>query len=341
MAKNDKRPIDIVRDSAGSFTIGSEEDQSKITGFVSFGEDTLIVVKETGLYEIKLADQIDPERTNITLPNSTQAVLSHGSSSVLVARTLLTANLLFKNAHHYNGIDCTRVLLLAFEATKDICALSDLASALEAEQQAAIASLQAAAEKTKGRNLQIPTTRNLAARVENFFQTSDHAHKSLFELTTLFFGDSYKKRWFETFEIYVREKFGEDDPFHKFIVSALPLLRFVRYARDAVEHPNADQNLTIKDFEISPAGKIMVPTLELVHDKAPLDRTPMTEVMRGLIDELSLAFENMLAHLADRHVRPFSGFQIGVFEFEPKNLGEQHVRYSLGVQSPNGPIRFG
>src|SRR5262249_48672961 len=59
-----KRPIDRKRDAGGAMEIGVPDDQSAITAIFPIGDD-LYVVKERGIYEVKLADRIDPNRTNI------------------------------------------------------------------------------------------------------------------------------------------------------------------------------------------------------------------------------------------------------------------------------------
>ena len=48
-----KRSIDRLRDGAGSLEIKTPDDDSAITGMISFG-DNLLVVKEKGIYAIKL-----------------------------------------------------------------------------------------------------------------------------------------------------------------------------------------------------------------------------------------------------------------------------------------------
>jgi hypothetical protein len=56
-----KRPIDRKRDAGGEMEIGPPDDQSAITAMFPIGDD-LYVVKERGVYEVKLADRIDPNR---------------------------------------------------------------------------------------------------------------------------------------------------------------------------------------------------------------------------------------------------------------------------------------
>ncbi len=55
----EKRRIDQIRDSAGSFTIGDDSDGA-IKSFVTIG-GRLYVIKEKSIYALALADDIDPE----------------------------------------------------------------------------------------------------------------------------------------------------------------------------------------------------------------------------------------------------------------------------------------
>jgi len=90
-----KRPIDSLRDSAMSMEIGPSG--GRITEMVEIGE-RLHTVKTDSIYRIMLADEIDPGRTNINVPNSQQKVLDYGSDSPFVAKTLLTAKRYLRRA---------------------------------------------------------------------------------------------------------------------------------------------------------------------------------------------------------------------------------------------------
>ena len=75
-----KRPIDKLRNGAGSFDLSTPDDDSEIKEMIKIG-GRLLVVKGKGIYEIKLADEVDPERTNISTPNIIQRVFPFGSPS--------------------------------------------------------------------------------------------------------------------------------------------------------------------------------------------------------------------------------------------------------------------
>lgn len=99
MSANDahKRPIDRVRDSAMSMKVGVPED-----GAIKemFGlKDRMLFILERAIYAMQLADEIDPNRSNISIPNTQQKLLGRGAEDPLVAKTLLTAHTLFKEIH--------------------------------------------------------------------------------------------------------------------------------------------------------------------------------------------------------------------------------------------------
>ena len=118
-----KRPIDILRDSAGVMTVGEPGDEIVAT-FELRG--SLHMVTGNGIYSIQLADQIDPERTNPNIPNTHQLVRRCGADSEIVARILLTATELFDPTYLAEPFDHKTALEFVFDALKDLIDARDL-----------------------------------------------------------------------------------------------------------------------------------------------------------------------------------------------------------------------
>ena len=71
---------------------------SQISGM--FATDAnLYVITGKAIYLVKLADDIDPARTNPNLPNLQKKVLNHGSENEIIGRVLLTAKMLLDKNH--------------------------------------------------------------------------------------------------------------------------------------------------------------------------------------------------------------------------------------------------
>jgi hypothetical protein len=95
MSGTGKQPIDRLRESAVSFTIGSTEDKGGPVAMFEI-ESRLCAVTGDGVYAVQLADQTDPTRTNPAIRNSTQRLLPAGANHAIVSGILLTAERLCK-----------------------------------------------------------------------------------------------------------------------------------------------------------------------------------------------------------------------------------------------------
>jgi hypothetical protein len=82
-----KRPIDFQREGAAFMNVGSPDDLSPITSMIVIGK-MLYVVKASSVYQVRMADDINPERTNPSVPNTQQKILGVGSDSEVVGRTV-------------------------------------------------------------------------------------------------------------------------------------------------------------------------------------------------------------------------------------------------------------
>ncbi len=121
----EKRPIDRRREAAMSVEVGTDGDNSPITGMITIGS-TLYIVKSSGIYELRLADEIDPQRVNPNIPNTQRRVLRLGSDSELVGKTLLTARQLFDPKFLQKDVDCDGAVSLSFDALKDLGSMAEI-----------------------------------------------------------------------------------------------------------------------------------------------------------------------------------------------------------------------
>lgn len=57
--------------------IGGAED-GRVSAAIDMG-NTLYIVKEHAIYAVQMADHVDPERTNVVVPNTQPRIMSMGS----------------------------------------------------------------------------------------------------------------------------------------------------------------------------------------------------------------------------------------------------------------------
>ena len=116
----DKRPIDLMRESGGAFKIESDSDDTPIQEMCTLNSGLALITKNA-IYEVKLANQIDPKRENPNLPHNVQRrVLDVGADSALMGQTLLTANALFKGKFLPSFVDTHKAMSLIFDTLTDL-----------------------------------------------------------------------------------------------------------------------------------------------------------------------------------------------------------------------------
>ena len=294
-----KRPLDKLRDSALQMTIGTSDDRSRITGTITVG-GTLYVVKENGIYEIKLADQIDPERTNANVQNTNQQVLNYGSESEWIGRTLMTADTMLNKTFLSKRIDVDRALSLVFQAIKELASMQDITVKFLRDEAEAAATLEQV--ETDRRSLSMPAKSDVETICKSFIQKADHALQRLFEVVKVFYGDKVGKQRFKSFAAHLLDEHGSEDHFTEFLNDALPFVQFVRRSRNCVEHTlQGRQQVLVTDFVINADGKINPPTIEVIHPKFNQPPILISNFMNVMNEQCVGVFELMLVLMCEKY----------------------------------------
>jgi hypothetical protein len=332
---DEKRPIDRRREAGGMMSVGTAGDTSAIKEVIPIG-GTLHIVKEKGIYACKLADQIDPERSNPNIPNVQQRVLAYGTESNLVRQTLLTAKKLFNPSYLSSSFDHEAALVLAFEALKDLAAMQDIViTFIEIESSTKLED-----RRQKDGSVVLPSIGDVSARCKSFIQKSDHALQSLLGIVKLFYGKD-AVRWFESFAKSVASRYGVEDPFTKFMRDALPFLQFVRNARNSIEHPKKTERMVTTDYVLNSEMQIVPPSIQIIHPRTPQPAMQISVFMTQLIEQSAAVFELMLAQMCDRHVQSVAGIQFQVIELPEEWQRAHNVRYSYGLYDGDRVIPAG
>ena len=333
--------IDKIRNSAGRMQIGTPDDHSDITTMLSLG-DNLYVVKARGIYAVKLADQIDPARTNASIPAVQQQIVSLGSESHLVGQTLLTAKALFSEQVMPKWFDCTNAILCSLEALKDLAAMQELKDAfVEAEEREVVAFRNQM--EAKGA-LVLPAIRAVDTRCKTFFQKADHTIRNLLNIVKQFYKKHNGVNGFDDLIRYARTYYGDNDLLVTYLDRIDPTLKFVRKTRNCLEHPNPPANqVIIADFTLLPDGKIARPSIEVISRPNHYPKQDVSHVMSDLALALPQIFEGVVACLCSKHIERvggFSPFLINV-DSDQRRGGEKHVQYGYGIQIGDSVARFG
>lgn len=323
---SENQEIDKIRDSGGQFEIGSQEDGAINEMFEV--DECLIIVKDKSIYEYFRADDVDPDRTNINLPNNIQRkVIDQGSDSELIGRTILTAKTLFQAEFFDENVEIEKALSLSFEILQEMTTLeNEIQEYIEEEEKL---SEEYQTKTKKAIDYSIPSIGNVETRCKTIFQKADHIEQTLMEIITIFYPDAdiTSQSHFPKFCKIIKEKYGQDDPFVKYISSTLDFMKLVRNLRNALDHRL--NFVTVTDFELQPDSNVLTPTIELAKYRgSKLERIALSKLLPIVFKNLVLVFENTIAFLSDKNLKPSIVAQC-VMQIPEEKRKYKNVRYSF------------
>ncbi len=317
-----KRPIDRVRNEALSFTVGNGGEVCK--EMISLG-DRLLTVANRSVIEPKLADQVDPGRTDIGVPKVVQTrVLAYGADHAIICQTLLTGKALFDAGWLRSGIDKEAALRLALQAAEKLSAMSNAHAQLKGEWEYAAAELQTMNADAP----LLPGITDLTTRTENFIDSARKCLMLVVQLIELFYPKAtLKQPWRENAEAALSARFATDNASKEFFAWVAAMIDAVSNFRNAGQHADATKRIIVTGFELKPGLIINAPAIEIVHPTTPLSRLDLLTFMDELIRDTGLIFEGMSALLCDENIRQFPlGIDIRVRQI-PDDQARNGVRY--------------
>ncbi|MCY4499705.1 MAG: hypothetical protein OXC14_20785 [Rhodospirillaceae bacterium] len=322
-----ERPIDKLRNGSGSLKIITPDDDSAISEMISI-DNRLLVVKDKGIYEVKLADQVDPERTNIGAPNTIQQILPHGVQDSWIGAVVLTANHLFQSPYLSSDINGSEAFAAVLEIAEDIAGAHELVEKYCDAEDVATRSLDP--KIRKDRSVIVPALGNIETRCNEFLQRSNHALQKLFRVVRMFYSDVSSGGW-----VGLKTKIdGESkdiDNFPQFLDETVPFLLFIRNARNCVEHRRSEQRLVTADFSVDARNVLLPPTVEIIHPRTPLPKMSVNAFFTQTFKDLVRVVELMVVFLCARHVSTIEGVPVQVVEFPHDRRRSPHVRYGYGA----------
>jgi hypothetical protein len=304
--------------------------------------NSLYAVKQQGIYIIKLADEIDPGRTNAAIPPVQQKILPLGSDSTLVAKTLLTALELFSDQVLPKEFDTVTAKLHALEALKDLAAMGDLQTAYQATETQKVSEFNASTQPIGA--LLLPSIADLDAITKSFFQKADHVQRSLLSIVKLFYKKAANVNGIDDLITHATKTYGPKDPLVQYVNNVSEILTQIRLTRNALEHPHPPStHAFITDFSLRPDSTISRPSIEVFSRGKHFGPMFLVDIMSTTFEQLPFIFENTMAALCQKHMASFSGHKLHLFEMQDEHRSKlnRHVKYAYGIEINGQLAKFG
>lgn len=317
-------PIARKRSRGGQLDVGDETDGA-IMSMMNIGARTF-VIKEKSIYELIMADDVDPERTNIHVPNMVhKLVLSEGIDSEVVSQIFLTASMFFKKGQ-FPEQQLLKIWELIVELTKEAINLKKHIYDYYEKEGSANEKYDSARAKNQAPAL--PTIVDLETSMQTIMQKAEHMYQIMIELSATIMPELQLKplAHFSTFSNTVTQLFGAQDGFSMFLADNLNFLTEIKEVRNGLDHRVA--KVTLKDYKFNADTTISLPSISLRAKDAKFDEVPVKEYLNGLESIFSLA-EVLICHLANVKARSMMGGDIREIPEEKRRY--KYVRYCFYI----------
>jgi hypothetical protein len=319
-----KRLIDRQRDAAVTMQIADESDTSAIEDMIPL-PGRMLLIKKLGIWQAQLADNIDPGRTNPSIPNTMQKLLARGTADPLVGRTLLQAKVHLSQTMLPARIVGEAGLEVTFGLLMELDALDRKATDLQETLQG-IEELFIGARATGGA-LQVPALNDVAARGKSFIQGADHTVRTLWQFVRVFHPELQKGVAWYKLKDRLMAGGDKDKALVPLIASLERPFTFLRNTRNAVEHPKPGQEVIFSDYRLRADGKVHAPSIEVIEKSTPLSETSLPAYFTSTVEMLVNAYQSLLINLCALHVQRIGGFDVEVIELEPDLRRHAEVKF--------------
>ena len=298
-----KRLIDIKRESGGSFQLGEPGDA--IVAMMAL-ECRLLTVTQKAVYGTNFADHIDPDRTDISLPNIiSQKLLDYGAETPFICETLLTGAELFNETYLGQNFNRRRALEIAFEAARNLAAIADLRVALAHDQKNAAEKLRST---PIGRTIELPRTSGLRSRGEALIRHADLTCQATQAISGMFYQkEKPNDGWAGHITQCLSPATAINVQTAGFLKWVLHCIEEVRDFRNACEHPDEEKAVIFRDISLKPGLIATAPSIEIKHPRSPQPAVELLSLGDRLITQCGKVFEGMVALLCSENIRMFGG----------------------------------
>jgi hypothetical protein len=322
-----RRIIDRQRESALTLEVGGE-DGSPITDLLST-KDGLYVLKANGVYQVKLADDIDPERTNPDIPTLSQQVISAGTDHPIISTILLTTKYLFDTNNSQVDEFVAELFDYAISLTKKLIDIDQSIEKIIADTDKERVSFSA--KELSPRNFSIPSVAGLDSRVHEIFMNTNKIREVIIESIKLTFEQGHSQIRLDQLSSVAKEAMQGEPQLVRGIEEIFQFLTLIRNIRNASEHPKKENRLIVTNFSLQPTGVLDSPLIELQHPTTPMNRSPLSDFLRGFIAVLVENIEITLAILKFARLMKHNPFGETVAEFSFEQRRHPNVRFYRAI----------
>lgn len=318
----------MKRDAAITLEIGGD-DKSAAKEFLSTA-DSLYINKETGVFKIQLADDIDPGRTNANIPNLSQQVLTDGYDNEVVARILLTAKILFDERNATIKPFVASLFERCILLTRQLLELDAMAQELAEEIERKSAAFDA--KPITPNAFTLPSVPGIDTKLHNILSKADKAKDTMLGICRLqFLPDASGKVKLEALHKAIDSSLQTEPQLIDAWKGISKYFALIRNMRNVCKHPKENYSAAPTDFSMQATGEVNPPRVEIQHPETPIRSLPLVEFLGFIRDSTLEHAETILVFIRMAALLKNNPFGESVAEFPEDERRHKFVRYYRAI----------
>jgi len=295
-------------------------------------DDELLIFKTDGIYKVLTVDTIDLENEHADTRHSHEKLFDIGTSSIYVSRIIIQFEKIINSA--YPSKEANELISHVWNLNKLILNCYSSVQYLKKNNEKIKIKCDDIIERYKDTPSipALPQIEDLENKVCNFLGTGKKFLVELFRLFELLFQMPIKSReeaHFDNHIKWINERFGKEHALSIVLDEDKKWMRILSECRNAIEHKEEGQYVSINNFKLIAGNKLSEPTWTYDLTKK-LKMKKLEE--SNLINDLEVFVDNMLYS--------FEEIMLLILEYKLKDTIFQIYKLSEESMNINCPILY-
>ncbi len=298
--------VKMKRDDGFSVEIGNAKHLSNM-------EETQYFFCKEGIFQLQMADNIDPERINPDLKHNVIQISSYSTSNIFVSRIFIQFDKMLKTNFLDARLNQNKIKYLMFECLKRLLYCQSSYNELVKQINFKIENFNQEEYLKSSVIKNQPFLEDLDEKVRSLIICqAGHFYRDTINIFKEFFSNrlsNNKKREIgdkrlDNLITWCIHQFGEEDKLTEFLKSHHNewIKKFVTI-RNKLEHPSVNEFIEILNFRILPSGDIHVPCWKLVHKDYPHEESSdLLYDIKAYIENLFRFYENLILFCIEKNI---------------------------------------
>ena len=321
-------PDTFNRDDAFSIELGTNENANQ---HVLSLNESLYVFSTKKIFQVRTADDVDPERVEMDTRHSHQELYPIGCSSPLVARSIIQAKLILDGVVLRPELGKAQLLEAVWDATQLLLQCENARFRIYDEAMSLLPTVNDVVEQSKSHSAipSLPQVKDLDERVGSFLGSAKRFLEKAHALIGIFYDCPDLGSNFRAYREWMSANRSDSKQVMALLAGDEAWIRFIAESRNALSINHARENylLEVQNFTLGPGNKFSAPSWR--YDLSQRGG-PVQDYWSDIVTDMETYLHNMLTFFEELyilcvldHLDQRLPFEFGVYRLPDDEVSEE------------------